>query len=366
MGSFHKAFAGKRVFVTGHTGFKGSWLCEWLLGLDAEVWGYSLPPATKPALFRQLGLARRLNHTVGDVRNSADLRKAISAARPDYVFHLAAQPIVRRSHSHPASTWSTNVMGTVNLLEALRDLRHPCSAVIVTTDKVYGSLASAHSEDDPLGAGDPYGGSKAAAELAVSAWRHSFFPGKGPGGHFPRVALATARAGNVLGGGDWAPDRLLPDCVRALSRRRPIVLRSPSAVRPWQHVLDPLAGYLVLGAELRKALTSRRRARLAELSGPFNFGPSARDHRPVRDVVAEILGRWPGEWRQAKDSRGPEETAVLRLDATKAKRVLGWEPKWRFAKSVARTVDWYRGAVSPRKAAQLTRAQIGEYSALNR
>ena len=270
MGTSFKAFTGKRVFVTGHTGFKGSWLCEWLLGLGSEVWGYSLPPATRPALFNQLGLEDRVNHTLGDVRNTSELAKAVKAASPDFVFHLAAQPIVREAHAHPGDTWSTNVMGTVNLLEALSQLRRPCAAVNITTDKVYGLSSKAHSEGDPIGAGDPYGCSKAAVELAVASWRQSFFPVDATGGKgFPIIALATARAGNVIGGGDWSADRLMPDCVRALSRGAPIVVRNPSSVRPWHHVLDPLAGYLVLGADLRNALVSQRRTRLAELSGPF-------------------------------------------------------------------------------------------------
>jgi CDP-glucose 4,6-dehydratase len=365
MGASYKAFAGKRVFVTGHTGFKGSWLCEWLLGLGSEVYGYSLPPATKPALFNQLGLADRLNHTLGDVRNASELGKAVRAARPHFVFHLAAQPIVREAYAHPSGTWSTNLMGTVNLLEALRQLGGPCAAVIVTTDKVYRPSAHARAEDDPIGALDPYGCSKAAVELAVAAWRQSFFPVSAEGGKgFPMVGLATARAGNVIGGGDWAADRLLPDCVRGLSRRSLVVIRNPSAVRPWQHVLDPLSGYLMLGAELGNALVSGRRTLLVELSGPFNFGPSSRGHRPVREVVTDILRRWPGKWRPAAKSDDPRETRVLRLDARKAKRVLGWEPKWGIAKSVAQTVDWYRGAVSSAKAIQLTRRQIDEYSSI--
>jgi CDP-glucose 4,6-dehydratase len=305
-----------------------------------------------------------LRHTIGDVRDAAAVSKAMAAAKPDFVFHLAAQPIVRSAHADPAETWSTNVMGSVNVLESLRMLNGPCAAVIVTTDKVYRGSARAHPEADPLGANDPYGGSKAAVEIAADAWREAFFelPRKGSR-VFPKVALATARSGNVIGGGDWAKDRLLPDCVRALSKGAPIPVRNPSAVRPWQHVLDSLAGYLMLGAGLRGALASRSTTRLAELSGAFNFGPAASDHRQVRDVVARILKGWPGKWRPAHDPAGPEEASVLRLDARKAQRILGWRPRWRFTRAVDETVAWYRGAVPPNKAVELTLRQLAEYTA---
>lgn len=364
MAAFSKSFAGKRVFVTGHTGFKGSWLCEWLIGLGANVHGFSLPPATKPSLFNQLTLSERMNHAKGDVRDAAAVAKAVLMARPDYVFHLAAQPIVRAAHADPGETWATNVMGTVNLLEALRNLNRPCAAVVVTTDKVYAASAFEHTEGDLIGSNDPYGASKAAAELAVAAWRQSFFPVvKSRGWGFPLVALATARAGNVIGGGDWARDRLLPDCIRALSKGLPIPVRNPSAVRPWQHVLDPLSGYLSLAAGLGEALASRRLARLAELSGPFNFGPAMEDQRPVSDVVVEVLKRWPGKWRQAPKSGDPLEAAVLRLDARKAQRILGWLPKWGFSRAVDRTMAWYKRATTPSKAHAMTLRQLAEFTA---
>jgi CDP-glucose 4,6-dehydratase len=364
MEPFFKAFAGKRVLVTGHTGFKGSWLSEWLLGLDANVWGFSLPPPTKPALFRQLGLESRLKHIVGDVRDPAVVARVVTAADPDFVFHMAAQPIVRSAHAHPADTWSTNVMGSVNVLEALRKLRGPCAAVIVTTDKVYQGSAHARAEEDLLGGGDPYGASKAAVELAVDAWREAFFPLPKPGNRaMPSVALATARSGNVIGGGDWAKDRLLPDCVRALAKGEPILVRNPRSVRPWQHVLDPLAGYLMLGAGLRGALVARSSAQLAGLSGPFNFGPAPSDHRQVGEVIARVLAAWSGNWRSARAPNDPKEAAVLRLDSHKAQRVLGWRPRWRFTRAVDQTVAWYRGAVSPRKAVELTLRQLAEYTA---
>ncbi|HEY5079323.1 MAG TPA: CDP-glucose 4,6-dehydratase [Opitutaceae bacterium] len=361
MATFLKSFAGKRAFVTGHTGFKGSWLCEWLLGLGAEVTGFSLPPATRPSLFNQLGLADRLNHVQRDLRDAAAVSRALAAAKPDFIFHLAAQPLVRAAHADPGETWATNVMGTVNLLEAMGNLRRPCAAIVVTTDKVYAASSYEHTEEDTIGSEDPYGASKAAVELAVAAWRRSLFPVE-PGRKFPLVGLATARSGNVIGGGDWARDRLLPDCVRSLAKGEPVPVRNPSSIRPWQHVLDPLAGYLCLASELGDALVSRRASRLAELSGPFNFGPASGDQRPVRDVVDEVLRRWPGKWRSARKSGDPLEASVLRLDARKAHRVLGWRPRWGFTQAIDRTVAWYQGAATPSKAIELTRRQIREFS----
>jgi CDP-glucose 4,6-dehydratase len=218
-------------------------------------------------------------------------------------------------------------------------------------------------EDHPIGAGEPYGASKAAVEIAVEAWRKAYFPTpEARGRGFPRVVLATARSGNVIGGGDWARDRLVPDCVRALRQKRPIEVRNPAAVRPWLHVLDPLAGYLALAAELREALDNRRAGKLTELSGAFNFGPDADDHHSVREVVAAVLARWPGTWRRAGGGGHPEENPVLRLDAGKARRLLGWRPRWNFARAVDRTVSWYRGASSPSRSLEMTLEQLAEYT----
>jgi CDP-glucose 4,6-dehydratase len=289
-----------------------------------------------------------MGHRIGDVRDEEALFRAIRAARPDYLFHLAAQPIVRSAHARPAETWSTNVTGTVNVLEALRRLGRPCPSVIVTTDKVYAEASSPHAEDEPLSGDEPYGASKAASELAVRAWRRSF----------GLRAVATARSGNVIGGGDWAQDRLVPDCVRALSAGRAIPVRNPAFVRPWQHVLDPLHGYLLLGVWLGL----RKRADLAGNSGAFNFGPRPGGHRTVRDLVQEVLRRWPGRWRASAQAGTPREAPVLRLDASEARRLLGWTPRWGFAESVARTVAWYQHAHSPQAAREITLQQIADFS----
>jgi CDP-glucose 4,6-dehydratase len=363
MATFLKSFAGKRILVTGHTGFKGSWLSEWLLALGADVWGFSLAPNTQPALFTQLGLKARLNHVQGDLRNPHAVKRAAEAARPDFVFHLAAQPIVRTAHVTPADTWATNVMGTVNLLEALRTQKEKCAVVVVTTDKVYGNGSLAHSEADRLDASDPYGASKAAVELAVNSWRTSFFPiARGAPRCFPNIALATARAGNVVGGGDWAKDRLLPDCVRSLTHRDVIIVRNPEAVRPWQHVLDPLAGYLMLAAELRKSLVAKNEGRLDDLSGPFNFGPARSDHRNVRELVETVIGYSPGKWKHLPDRNGPAENPDLRLDSRKAKRLLGWSPKWRFDRAIAETMEWYQGVHSRQRPREITIRQIDAFA----
>jgi CDP-glucose 4,6-dehydratase len=340
---FRSRYAGQRVFVTGHTGFKGGWLCEWLLHLGAEVAGYSLEPNTTPALFDELNLGARMHHQIGDIRTPDALKRALADFRPAYVFHLAAQPLVRLSYAQPVDTFETNIMGTVHVLEAVAALRDRCSVVVVTTDKCYrnNETGEAFTEDDPLGGHDPYSASKAGTEIVVSAYRDSFFSGNGS-----QVALASARAGNVIGGGDWALDRIIPDAVRALAANQSINVRNPSHIRPWQHVLDPLGGYLLLGAMIDRSPSLRT---------AFNFGPDASSSRTVRELVEEILRHWPGRWHSDAPAEAAPEMSVLRLGIEKARSLLHWQPTWGFAQAVERTITWYR---SPEDARSKTRAQI--------
>ena len=351
---FGGAYAGKTVFVTGHTGFKGSWLCEWLLQLGAEVAGYSLPPRTRPALFEQLHLAPRLKHHLGDVRDGSKLGRAIKQAKPDFVFHLAAQPLVRESYARPVETFDTNVMGTVNVLDALRGLKRPCAAVCITTDKCYENREwlYGYREEDPLGGHDPYSASKAAAEITISSYRRSFFQAHA-------VKIASARAGNVIGGGDWAVDRIVPDCIRSLQKGRAIAVRRPHATRPWQHVLEPLSGYLWLGAQM-----SQRSTLNPQLCSAFNFGPAHESNRTVADLVVEVLKHWPGRWEDQSDSKAVHEAGLLQLATDKAQTLLGWSPVWNFPTAIEQTVKWYREISNrPPAAPALTSRQIEQYEA---
>jgi len=343
--------------VTGHTGFKGSWLCEWLLALGAEVTGYSLPPPTSPSLFVQLGLEGRIRHFEGDVRDLANLSQIIREVKPDFVFHLAAQAIVRTSYTLPVETYAINVMGTVNVLEAIRSVGSPCVVVAITTDKCYENREWVHSyrEEDPLGGYDPYSSSKGAAELVISAYRRSFFSTPG----FP-VRLASARAGNVIGGGDWASDRIVPDCIRSLQCNEAIPVRNRMATRPWQHVLEPLSGYLWLGACLFKAQSSKS---TAQLSSAFNFGPPLASNRTVGELVQEILQHWPGHWEDRSKPEAVHEARLLNLATDKAHHLLKWQPTWDFAAAIAETTRWYRDIyLKTATAPEITRLQIEGYS----
>jgi len=333
---------GRRVFVTGHTGFKGSWLSLWLLSLGAEVWGYALAPDPKRALFTDLGLDQttgnadwgHLHHRLGDVRNLQDLSRCVEEAQPEVVLHLAGQPLVRRSYRDPLDTWLINVQGSLHLLEALKPLQHPCAVVIVTTDKVYANREwdYGYREDDSLGGHDPYSASKAAAELAIASWRDSFI---GQNSHqTPYLAIATARAGNVIGGGDWSEDRIVPDAMRCLSEGESIQVRRPESTRPWQHVLEPLGGYLILAEKLATSGQA--------YAGAFNFGPLLEANRSVRELVEAALVYWPGSWRDISDSSAPHEAGRLHLQIDKAHHQLGWRPRWPFPTTVERTVNWYR------------------------
>lgn len=368
-GAIAETFAGKRVLVTGSTGFKGAWLCEWLLALGVrDLVGIGLAPDTEPALARQLQLQHRIDQRLLDIRDAAALAALVDDYQPQILFHLAAQPLVLRSYQLPVETYATNVMGSVHLLNALRQLRQPCAAVFVTTDKCYQNREWLHGyrEEDPLGGHDPYSSSKAACELAIDSFRRSFFAD--PLGDSPPVAIASARAGNVIGGGDWAADRILPDCIRALIRAEPIPVRNPDATRPWQHVLEPLSGYLLLAAELYRALTAlppiQARCGLAGLCTAFNFGPGLTANRPVGQLVDEVLRHWPGTRVNLAPTHAPHEAGLLNLATDKAFHRLGWQPRWDFATAVAHTVAWYRGAhAAPATVAQLCRQQIAAYTA---
>jgi CDP-glucose 4,6-dehydratase len=358
-GSFRGAFHGRRVLVTGHTGFKGAWLSEWLLALGAEVCGIALEPNTDPSLFLQLGLAGRMEHHLQDIREAAPVQELIRKFQPDFVFHLAAQPLVRASYERPVETWETNVLGSIHVLEALRTFEHPCAAVFVTTDKCYENREwiYAYREVDPLGGHDPYSSSKAGAEIAISAWRRSFFAKDHP------VKIATARAGNVIGGGDWALDRIVPDVMRALARGETIPVRNKNATRPWQHVLEPLGGYLWLAAQLVDPSAPEP----AALRDAFNFGPRLESNRTVAELVIEILKYRPGQWEDRSNPDAPHEAGLLNLSIEKAFHLLGWRPVWDFGETIARTVDWYNcveKALDP--PAVLTQAQIETYAAAAR
>lgn len=346
------AFKDRRVFLTGHTGFKGSWLALWLAERGARVSGFALPPLAPVSLFDAAGIGARLETSVeGDVRDGAALASALRRAEPELVIHLAAQSLVRPSYEQPADTWAINLMGTVQLLEAVRSCPGVKAVVVVTTDKCYELDGSthAHAEADPLGGHDPYSASKAAAELLVQSHRRSFFHAGGP-------LLASARAGNVIGGGDFNPDRLIPDAVRAWRSGRSMNVRFPDATRPWQHVLESLHGYLLLA---RGLLAGR-----SELASAFNFGPDAADHVPVRDVLSQLQSHWPGFAWHHDATPVSHEAMRLHLDSTKARTQLGWQPVWTLAEGLAVTAAWYEAsAASGADWHALTLAQIESFEA---
>lgn len=320
-------FHGKRVFLTGHTGFKGSWLCKLLLMAGAEVTGFALPPQTEPSLFNLTGLEGEMHSVIGDVRDFDILKAAFDAARPEFVIHMAAQPIVRESYRDPMGTYSTNVMGTVHLLECVR--RSDCvrSVLNVTTDKVYENKGWpwGFRETDPLDGFDPYSNSKSCSELVTHSYGSSFLAEQG-------IAVSTARAGNVIGGGDFSPDRILPDCVRATRAGVPVKLRNPNSLRPYQHVLDPLAAYLLI---------VQRQYEDQSLSGWYNVGPESCDCISTGELADLFCKKWgTGAVWEGVGDRGPHEDAVLTLDCAKIRRVLGWKPRWHIDRAVEKTVEW--------------------------
>lgn len=345
---------GKRVFLTGHTGFKGGWLALWLTDMGAEVHGYALNPPTEPNFFTVANLLKRLaGNTISDIRDASALTKAMQAAQPDIVLHLAAQPLVRYSYTEPVETYAVNVMGTVNLLEAVRRTSSVKAVVNVTTDKCYENREWVwpYRENEALGGFDPYSSSKACSELVTAAYRRSFLVSG-------NVHLASARAGNVIGGGDWASDRLVPDFLRALDSGRALVIRSPLATRPWQHVLEPLAGYLILA---QKLFTEGQ-----EFADAWNFGPEESDARPVQWIVEYLCSQTPNASWQCDASPQPHEANMLKLDSSKAKVHLGWRPRWNLKTALGMTLAWHQAWKEEADMAAVSVQQIRNYEEASR
>jgi len=349
---------GRHVLLTGHTGFKGSWLSLWLDALGADVTGYALDPPTKPSLFEAAEVASSVRSICADVRDFLRMKAAVAECRPEVVFHLAAQSVVRRGYEDPIETYSSNVMGTVHILEALRQLKQPCVVVNVTSDKCYANREWlwGYREDEPMGGRDPYSSSKACAELVTNAYRESFFPLASFEHH--RVALASARAGNAIGGGDWTSNQLIPDLIRAFLADQPCLIRNPSSTRPWQFVLEPLRGYLMLAERLAENASN--------FAAAWNFGPDDADAKPVSWIASELARRWGGSasWNQ-DGAVHPSEAHSLKLDASKAKACLGWRPLLPLNLSLGWIVDWYRAFQAGDDLRRFTRTQIEQYEALS-
>ena len=347
---------GKRVFLTGHTGFKGAWLALWLADLGAEVTGYALAPPTDPSLFDTTRIKARVRHIEADVRDETTLTAEVRAARPEIVLHLAAQSLVRASYDNPVATYAVNVMGTVNVLEAVRKAEGVRAIVCVTSDKCYENRETdaAYREDDAMGGYDPYSSSKGCAELAVSAYRRSFFHPEKIAAH--GVGVASARAGNVIGGGDWAKDRLVPDLMRAFAAGQRPIIRFPDAVRPWQHVLEPLAGYLLLAERLWAGDPAA--------AAGWNFGPAQVDARPVTWIADRACALWGdgAGWDRTGEPQ-PHEATWLKLDCAKARERLGWRPAWPLEEGLSQTVAWYRALKYGADMSEFTGAQIRSYGA---
>jgi len=353
---FANTYKGRRCLVTGHNGFKGSWLSLWLLELGAEVHGLSLPPENRPSLYETIPGNAFASETICDIRNYDALSSAIEKIQPEIIFHLAAQPIVRRSYDDPLETLGSNVLGTAHVLEAIRRIRLKCTTLIVTSDKCYENKEweFAYRENDPMGGHDVYSMSKGCSELVTHSWVRSFFlpdPELGP--------VATGRAGNVIGGGDYAADRIVPDAVRALDAGQSIFVRNPDAVRPWQHVLECIGGYLALVARLHQE------GKDSPLASSFNFGPDPAARQPVRRLVEELLKTLPGEWTDGSSGKGPHEAKLLTLSIDRASSLLGWRPVWSFAQGVGATAEWYFQRHSKKagnaEMEHFTRQQIRQY-----
>jgi CDP-glucose 4,6-dehydratase len=348
---------GKRVLLTGHTGFKGSWISLWLQSMGAQVIGYALTPATQPNLFEDAQVAQGMTSIIGDIRDLNNLQAIFNTHKPEIVFHMAAQPLVRYSYSEPVETYSTNVMGTVNLLEAVRHCKGVKAIVNITTDKCYENREWewAYRENEPMGGFDPYSSSKGCAELVSAAYRSSFFNGNDYSKH--GVALATARAGNVIGGGDWAQDRLIPDILAAFEQGKQVNIRNPLAVRPWQHVLEPLRGYLTLAEQLYK--------HGVQYAEGWNFGPNDEDAKPVKWIVEKMVGMWGKDAAWHRDAgEHPHEANYLKLDISKARNHLHWYPILRLEDALRLTVEWANQRQAGTDVRQLTLNQISAYQHL--
>ena len=326
----------RKVLVTGHTGFVGGWLSTWLIEMGTQLIGYALEPHTEPSYFALTRLNERMRSEIGDVRNYELLSRILQDAAPEVVFHLAAQPIVRRSYRDPLQTFAINIMGTVNLLEAVRHCPSVRAVVVITSDKCYENREWlwAYREDEPMGGRDPYSASKGCAELVAAAYRRSFFEETDS-----TPAIATVRAGNILGGGDWAEDRIVPDAMRALHKGDDLIVRNPTAVRPWQHVLEPVSGYLMLAERLHQ--------QDRQWTGAWNFGPFEDDIVTVAELAESIVKQWgSGKWVSVPVDRAPHEARYLTLDSSKARQLLGWRPRLRLEEAITMAVEWYRAAVS--------------------
>jgi CDP-glucose 4,6-dehydratase len=344
-------WAGKRVLLTGHTGFKGSWLSLWLQSMGAELYGFALTPPTKPNLFEVAAVPNGMSSWLGDIRDYMTVLRAVQECRPEIVIHMAAQPLVRQSYSEPVETFETNVMGTAHLLEAARQAGTVKSIVNVTTDKCYENKewVWSYREDEPLGGHDPYSSSKACSELVTASYRRSFFAQT-------QTALASARAGNVIGGGDWATGRLLPDILRAWEKSSPAAIRNPRAIRPWQHVLEPLSGYLILAQQLY--------VDGHQFAQAWNFGPEAMDARPVQWIVESMARKWGDDARWQFDAAAhPHEASYLKLDIAKARHRLSWDPKWNLDAALDKVIAWHRAWLAGQDMRALCLQQIGEYQA---
>jgi len=346
----------RKVFITGHTGFKGSWLCLWLSSMGAKVHGYALEPPTKPSLYELAEVDGLVTSTIADIRNGDRLKESIQAAAPEIVIHMAAQPLVRESYKIPAETYAINVMGTVNLLEAVRTCNSVRAVVNVTTDKCYENheWSWGYRENEPMGGYDPYSSSKGCSELVTSAYRRSFFNSSDPKTLKPAVSIASARAGNVIGGGDWATDRLICDCVRALLAEEKIIIRNPQAIRPWQHVLEPLSGYLLLSQRLYE-----EGERYAE---GWNFGPNDEDAKPVKWIVQRLCEKWGENSSYDLDKANhPHEAHYLKLDCSKAKALLGWRPRWNLERTIDSIVEWTLAFRNGQDVRAITLNQLEDY-----